>query len=512
MFNLTSKKYYFFGASLLIILPGLISLLFWRMPDSKSLINLNYGIDFTGGTTVDLHFPQALSSNTSGAISSAFATKAGAKDIHVYYAQQQQQSGTSGTQVFYLKFDRPIDSDFQAAIYNRFSSQQNVFGTVVRLNPLNGLKAPDGTLYSILPLQFSPPQKTTGGPAFTVTLDQVKKALNASPLPETGPVDLNSTATPTPTPAATTTTTPAATATASPKPTATASTTPTATATPAAGSGSNSGGSSTTKFPVKLLDVVQGATDQNQVVTVQSQTQLKASDLLAAESVLATNYHAVYESQVQSVSPTIGASTTTWSIIAVILASVAILLYIAFAFRNVGSLRTSLRYGACAIIALLHDALVVLGIWSILGHLFPNDFKVDTLFVTAILTVIGFSVHDTIVVFDRIRENSRRRSMESFVDIANASLLQTMARSLNTSLTVLITLSALVLFGGGSIRSFTLALLIGIFSGTYSSIFNASMLLVVWETGEWRTWFGRRQDSVGLTTRGATRVARAGTR
>ncbi len=155
---------------------------------------------------------------------------------------------------------------------------------------------------------------------------------------------------------------------------------------------------------------------------------------------------------------------------------------------------------------------MVLGIWSILGWLFPSDFKVDTLFVTAILTVIGFSVHDTIVVFDRIRENLQRKTVETFNDIVNASLLQTMARSLNTSLTVLITLSALVLFGGSSIRSFTLALLIGIFSGTYSSIFNASMLLVMWETGEWRKLFGGKAEPVPASSRGAgaRRVARAG--
>jgi preprotein translocase SecF subunit len=145
-----------------------------------------------------------------------------------------------------------------------------------------------------------------------------------------------------------------------------------------------------------------------------------------------------------------------------------------------------LRFGTCAIIALLHDALVVLGLWAIFGRLF--DFKVDTLFVTAILTVIGFSVHDTIVVFDRIRENLARRSSETFEQVVNASLVQTMSRSLNTSLTVLFTLTALTLIGGASIRNFTLALLIGIASGTYSSIFNASMLLVVWENGEWRRW------------------------
>ncbi|HEV2236499.1 MAG TPA: protein translocase subunit SecF [Ktedonobacterales bacterium] len=186
------------------------------------------------------------------------------------------------------------------------------------------------------------------------------------------------------------------------------------------------------------------------------------------------------------VGPAIASETTVNAILAVAFASIFILGYITFAFRHVGSLRQSAAYGACAIIALLHDALVILGLWAIFGHFF--DFKVDTLFVTAVLTVIGFSVHDTIVVFDRVRENLARRSGESFEEVVNASLVQTMSRSLNTSLTVLITLAALTLFGGASIRSFTLALLIGIASGTYSSIFNASMLLVVWHNGEWRDW------------------------
>jgi preprotein translocase SecF subunit len=112
------------------------------------------------------------------------------------------------------------------------------------------------------------------------------------------------------------------------------------------------------------------------------------------------------------------------------------------------------------------------------------NIQIDTLFITALLTVVGFSVHDTIVVFDRIRENLQRRSSETFEQVVNASLIQTMSRSLNTSLTVIFTLSALTLFGGVTVRTFTLTLLIGIISGTYSSIFNASMLLVIWEKGE----------------------------
>ena len=167
------------------------------------------------------------------------------------------------------------------------------------------------------------------------------------------------------------------------------------------------------------------------------------------------------------------------AILAVIVASLFILLYVWFSFRKVPK---ALRYACSAIIALLHDVLVLLGVFSILGKF--AGIQIDQLFITAMLTVVGFSVHDTIVVFDRIRENMQRRTTENFEDVVNASLVQTMARSLNTSLTVLFTLLTLTLFTTGSVHTFTLALLIGIFSGTYSSIFNASMILVIWEKGE----------------------------
>lgn len=192
----------------------------------------------------------------------------------------------------------------------------------------------------------------------------------------------------------------------------------------------------------------------------------------------------------QSVGPTVGTEIWQRSILAIALASLGILGYISFAFRKVSH---PYAYGVCAIVALLHDALVVLGIFSILGRIIHVE--VDSLFVTALLTVIGFSVHDTIVVFDRVRENSIRNFGEKFETIVNHSLLQTLGRSLSTSLTVLFTLSALVLFGGSSTRMFALALLIGIISGTYSSIFNASMLLVVWENGELGRLFGRRRPT-----------------
>ncbi len=200
------------------------------------------------------------------------------------------------------------------------------------------------------------------------------------------------------------------------------------------------------------------------------------------------------ERQFQTVGPAVGREVAQRSILAIAAASLGILLYIAFAFRKV---RHPFRYGACAILAMLHDVLVVLGVYAILGRFFGTE--VDALFVTALLTVIGFSVHDTIVVFDRIRENQLRRVGESFSSVVNYSLVQTLVRSINTSITVLLTLTALYLFGGVTIKNFVLALLIGIASGTFSSIFNASMLLVVWENGEWSRFFGRRRPASPAT-------------
>jgi preprotein translocase subunit SecF len=188
------------------------------------------------------------------------------------------------------------------------------------------------------------------------------------------------------------------------------------------------------------------------------------------------------------VSPIVAAEVVRNAVLAVMAACVGILLYLWWAFRQV---KESWRYGVCAVFALVHDVLVVVGIFSILGRLFSVE--LDALFITAVMTVIGFSVHDTIVVFDRIRENSTRHMGESFDDIVNHSLMQTMGRSLTTSLTVMLTLLTLFLFGGVTIRTFVLALLVGILTGTYSSIFNASMLLVIWEKGEIGRLFGRGQ-------------------
>jgi preprotein translocase subunit SecF len=187
-----------------------------------------------------------------------------------------------------------------------------------------------------------------------------------------------------------------------------------------------------------------------------------------------------------TVGPSIGREVAARAAEAVALAAIGIMAYITYAFRGVPH---AFRYGVAAIIAMLHDVAVVVGIEAILGHFL--GWEVDSLFLTALLTVIGFSVHDTIVVFDRIRENSNTYRRLPYETIVNHSVVQTLDRSINTQLTVMFTLLALVLFGGVTIRHFVVTLLVGVFSGTYSSIFNASPILVVWENREWRNWFRR---------------------
>jgi preprotein translocase subunit SecF len=210
---------------------------------------------------------------------------------------------------------------------------------------------------------------------------------------------------------------------------------------------------------------------------------------------LQAQYGQVRPEQIQTVGAVVSQESTRSAVIAVLGACVAILVYLTLAFRKAPH---PIRYGVCALLAMLHDVLVVIGVAAILGYFI--GLEVDALFLTALLTVISFSVHDTIVVFDRIRENLiARRSGEAFEEIVNHSIVQTLPRSINTQLTSFFTLTALLLFGGASIYNFVLILLIGLISGTYSSIFNASQLLVVWENQEWRRWFGRGEAAMAKT-------------
>jgi len=173
-----------------------------------------------------------------------------------------------------------------------------------------------------------------------------------------------------------------------------------------------------------------------------------------------------------TVGPVISQDLTQQAALLIVLGSIGIVLWMTYRFRN-------LRFGLAALAALLHDVIVTVGFFAVAGTLFGVE--IDAIFITAMLTIIGFSVHDTIVVFDRVRENLARYAGAPFADIVNHSIVQTLGRSFNTTATVLITLLSLLVFAGGSIRTFVLALFVGILSGTYSSIFNASPLLVWWD-------------------------------
>ena len=199
------------------------------------------------------------------------------------------------------------------------------------------------------------------------------------------------------------------------------------------------------------------------------------------ESDLEDRFGTLTESGFVNVDPVTAGQTANIAAIAVAVAAVGIMLYVTWAFRRMPK---PLRYGACAIIALLHDALVAVGIFSILGGIL--QWEVNLMFITGILAVIGYSVNNTVVVFDRIRENLLRHMELNFETIVNKSLAESLTRSINTSLTTIIVVLALLLFVGATIQNFAIVLLIGILAGTFSSLFIAPSLLVVWEKGEWR--------------------------
>lgn len=212
---------------------------------------------------------------------------------------------------------------------------------------------------------------------------------------------------------------------------------------------------------------------------------LNESEFTAVRTVLTESGATPFKTEsFSSIGPSIGEELRTKSLIAIVLVMLAIVLFIAFVFRHVAEPVQSWKYGVVAIVTLLHDVIVPLGVFAVLGHY--GIAEIDTLFVTALLVILGFSVHDTIVVFDRIRENLRINKQGhhqlSFNEIVGKSLNQTYARSINTSLTTLLTLAALYVFGSTTTEYFALAMLIGIAVGTYSSICIASPLLVTWYT------------------------------
>ena len=585
MFHLTRYRYVFFAISGIIIVPGLLALL---------AFGLNLGIDFTGGTTVDLRFQQPSANVKVDDLTTVFKS-AGATDVSTFASTDLGTTAGANTvassQFLYITFSRPIGTNLEAEVIKRLSDAKLKLPKATKVDteysaPIGGkqqlglivfkfdsaLKPADletvQTALKNLPDTDLPPSvtgtrtgatpapsATTGPSAATVTLGPTTFNGSTSVTITAGqsvtfnnsqggthnlvtgtggkfsqeagaPGQLGATGLPLTSGDVTPVTFPTAgtyhitctfhpsmqltvTVKAAPKATAaagSAAATPAATATPTASSTSSG-----TTFPVSVKTAALGA--NNQTYEVNTQTDLvdtpeATGNKASLTTILATlqqKYGAVYVEQKSTVGAAVAGETTTKAIGAVALAAAAILAYIAIAFRHVGSFRLSFRFGISAIIALLHDAVVVLGLWAIFGKVF--NFKVDTLFLTAVLTVIGFSVHDTIVVFDRIRENLGRRTSEPFVQVVDTSLIQTLSRSLNTSMTVLFVLSAEALFGGASIREFVLALLIGIASGTFSSIFNASMILAVWQTGEYRDWFGGRRRRAFRQPAGAERSA-----
>ena len=191
---------------------------------------------------------------------------------------------------------------------------------------------------------------------------------------------------------------------------------------------------------------------------------------------LGEHFGSIEELRFESVDPTIGSDVVRKAIIAIILAVLGILLYVAYSFRRMPKPLSSWKFSAAAILALIHDMIILLGLYAIVGKFFGAE--VDGLFIAALLTLLGFSIHDTIVTFDRVRENLRRRAGEDLEVVINDSVVETIIRSINTSFTLLLILVAMFFFGGATLKFFTLALIIGVVIGTYSSIFIAAPMLL----------------------------------
>ncbi|EKD33055.1 MAG: hypothetical protein ACD_76C00097G0004 [uncultured bacterium] len=220
---------------------------------------------------------------------------------------------------------------------------------------------------------------------------------------------------------------------------------------------------------------VQQSGDSSTMVRMQTLTEQEHQSLVVS---LKEKFGNAQELRFESIGPVIGNELRQKSLIAVVLMVIAIILYIAWAFRKVSKPVSSWKYGFVTVFAAIHDVIIPIGIFSVLGKFF--GFEIGTGFIAAVLTILGYSINDTIVVFDRIRENlSRRKSGETFVSLVNYSLNQTLVRSINTSFTTLLALVAVFFFGGDTTKEFSLALILGIIFGTYSSIFLASPLLVV---------------------------------
>jgi len=224
--------------------------------------------------------------------------------------------------------------------------------------------------------------------------------------------------------------------------------------------------------------VVQGTSSGDYIIRTAKMT---ADEKELLEENLAAAFGEFTEKGFEDISPETALGTARVAIIGVVLAAAVVMAYITWAFR---SMPKPFRYGVCAVVALIHDTLIVVGLFSILGIVM--NMEVNLMFITGILAVIGYSVNNIVVIFDRIRENVKTNPAASFEMVVNNSVTQTFSRSINTSFTTIITVLALILFIGTNIESFAWALLIGIIAGTFDSLFIAPSLLVVWEKNEWR--------------------------
>ncbi len=226
--------------------------------------------------------------------------------------------------------------------------------------------------------------------------------------------------------------------------------------------------------------------DDDQTVQIKFDSiDIPAKDALEAQ--LTAQYGEFTERSYRSIGPAIGTEVSRAAVVAVLVASLLILVYIAIAFSQVAH---PIRYGTSAVVALLHDVMVTISFLTIMY--FVAGWEIDALFLTAILTVIGFSVNDTIVIFDRIRENLRRYRTESFATVANRSIIETAQRSIATQVTALLVLVAILVLGGATLRQFMATLIVGLVSGTYSSLFTATPILAAWEEG---SLLGRNRES-----------------
>jgi len=220
---------------------------------------------------------------------------------------------------------------------------------------------------------------------------------------------------------------------------------------------------------VAEVSTIQSSGDMSFIIKLKP---INREQSIKIKTLLSEEYGDIVETRYETVGPTIGKELLRKTLTAIILASIAILIYVMYQFNE-------LKYGVCAILAMFHDSFILLGTFSILGHYMGVE--VDTLFVTAVLTILSFSVHDTIVVYDRIRETLKNNKKANFVDIVNKSVAETLGRSINNSMTIIFMLLALWLLGGETTKWFVFALLIGTITGTYSSTFTAAPLLILWE-------------------------------